>query len=152
MKEKVPQTYATHRRFVPLYHFVLSGVLLINLLWACYRAFRASTSDQVPFGFGHVFGILMALALIGIYFYARIFALKVQDRVIRLEERLRLGEVLPGDLKGRVGELRPDQLVGLRFAPDDELPELVRDALDNGTGGEEIKKKIKTWRPDYLRA
>lgn len=152
MWEKKPQTYANHRRLVPPYHFGISLILLINFLWAGYRVYQALVSEEIPFRFGHIFGILMALALIGIFYYARDFALKVQDRVIRLEERLRLATLLPAELVSRVDELRPDQLIGLRFASDEEVPDLVRDALENGTGNEAIKKKIKTWRPDYLRA
>ena len=145
------QSFANHRRFVPPYHFGIFAVLVINLLLACYKTYQALTSEAA-FGFAHVFSILMAVSLIGLFLYCRLFALAVQDRVIRLEERLRFAEILPDDLKGRVGELRRDQFVGLRFASDEEVPDLVRDALDNGTGNEEIKKKIKNWRPDDLRA
>jgi len=84
---------------------------------------------------------------------ARIFALSVQDRVIRLEMRLRLAELLPMDLKGQINEFTVAQLVGLRFASNEELPELARRVLqDRITDRTAIKKMVKNWRPDYLRA
>ena len=78
--------------------------------------------------------------------------LDAQDRLIRLEERLRLSEILPEDLRGRIGDLKEGHLIGLRFAPDDEVPDLVRQILDGKLKGrKDIKKAIKTWRPDYYR-
>jgi len=82
----------------------------------------------------------------------RIFALTAQDRLIRLEMRLRLKEILPNDLRGRILELTPDQLIGLRFASDAEMPDLVREVLTNGIQEREvIKRKIRDWQGDYLR-
>jgi hypothetical protein len=145
MGQKVPQNYANHRRFVPLYHFVLFFVLVVNLLWCVLRAVRA-------FSFESVWGIFMALALLVLFFYMRIFALRVQDRVIRLEMRLRLKEVLPGDLRGRIGELTPSQLIALRFASDAELPDLVREVLSSNIQDRDvIKRKIRDWQGDHLR-
>lgn len=145
MAEKMPQSYANHSRIVPVYHFVLSLIFLINLLASGWQLFKHP-------GFSTGIAFLVALALIGVYFYARTFPLHVQDRLIRLEERLRLAEILPDDLKGRIGELKESQLIGLRFAPDEEAPDLVRQILDGQlTGLGEIKKAIKTWRPDYFR-
>jgi hypothetical protein len=84
---------------------------------------------------------------------SRGMALKVQDRVIRLEERLRFERMLPTDMHSRIGEFTTDQLVALRFASNAELPELARKVLDeNVKGRKEIKRMIKTWRPDFLRA
>ncbi len=95
---------------------------------------------------------LLALGLIGVWFYSRVFPLHVQDRLIRLEERLRLAEILPDDLKGRISELKESQLLGLRFAPDEEAPDLVRQIVDgNLTELKAIKQAIKNWRPDYFR-
>ncbi len=146
MPEPRPQNYANHRRFVPPYHFGIFGILVVNLLWSLVRVVRA-------FSFETAFGALLALALLGIFFYMRIFALTVQDRVIRLEMRLRLKQVLPPDLATRIPELEPGQLIGLRFASDQELPELVREALTNSIRDREvIKKKIKNWQADHLRA
>jgi low affinity Fe/Cu permease len=145
MAEKPAQNYANHRRFVPLYHFVLFGVLVVNLLWAVVRAVRG-------FSFETGWGVVMALALLAIFFFMRIFALTVQDRVIRLEMRLRLKEVLPSELRSRIGELTPSQLIGLRFASDAEMPDLVREVLTNNIQEREvIKRKIRDWQADNLR-
>lgn len=140
-----PQNYANHRRFVPGYHFVLFAVLLVNLLWSVVRAVRSVSFESA-------WGVVMALALLAIFFYLRIFPLRVQDRVIRLEMRQRLKHVLPNDLAGRIKELTPDQLIGLRFASDAELPELVREVLTNGIAEREvIKRKVRDWQADRLR-
>jgi low affinity Fe/Cu permease len=145
MAEKPAQNYANHRRFVPLYHFVLFAVLVVNLLWTVVQAVRG-------FSFATVWGVVMALALLAIYFYMRVFALTVQDRVIRLEMRLRLKQILPEDLRGRIGELTPSQLIGLRFASDAEMAELVREVLTNNIQEREvIKRKVRDWQADHLR-
>ena len=144
-KTPPPQNYANHRRFVPAYHFVLFGVLVVNLLWSVVRAVRGMSFESV-------WGIVMALALLAIFFFLRIFPLRVQDRVIRLEMRLRLREVLPRDLAARIPELTPEQLIGLRFASDAELPDLVRETLTNGIEEREtIKRKVRDWQADHLR-
>jgi len=142
------QSYPTHRRYVPLFHFVALGILTINLLWSLYRLFTGTA----PL-FDRILGVLVAFAIVLVAFYARTFPLTVQDRVIRLEERLRLAELLPGDLKPRIGELSRGQLIALRFASDAEVIELTRKVLDEKiTSREEIKKLIKDWRPDDFRA
>ncbi len=145
------QTYRNHRKFVPLYHFVVFPVLLVNLLWALYRIFQSYPGG--PPLFDRVLGALVAAALVATFFFARIFALSVQDRVIRGEMQARLAALLPPDLRPRIGELTARQLVALRFAGDEELPELTRRVLD-GTlrGGNQIKQQIQRWRADDLRA
>lgn len=152
MAEQVSQSYATHRRYVPLFHFVLSTIVVLNFLWAAWRligTFSSGSSTAVVDG---VMRLLVAVALALLFWYCRAFPLAAQDRVIRLEERLRLERLLPEDLKPRIGELRHGQLIALRFASDGELPELCRQVLDGDlTGREEIKKRIRTWRPDTLR-
>ncbi len=151
MWEKKPQTRENHARLVPPYHFGISLILVINLLWTGWRLIRPLFSDA-EFSFGLVMGFLLALAFIGLFWYCRIFPLAAQDRVIRLEMRLRLAEVLPEDLRGRVGDLSPGQLIALRFAGDEELPDLVRAVLDGEiAAGGEIKKRIKSWQPDTFR-
>ena len=140
-----PQNYANHRRIIPLYHFGIFGVLVVNLLWSAVRAFRAP-------GFETALGVFLALALLGLSFYARIFALAVQDRVIRLEMRLRLKDTLPADLQSRIPELTRDQFIALRFAGDDEMPELLRDVLSNDVRDRDvIKRRIRNWQADNLR-
>lgn len=145
MKAPEPQNYRNHRRFIPLYHLVLFGILVVNLLWSLLRVVKTFSADAA-------IRLLLALALLGIFFYMRIFAITVQDRVIRLEMRLRLKEVLPSELRGRIWELTPSQLIGLRFASDSELPELVRDVLANDIRDRDvIKRRVRDWQADHLR-
>ena len=145
MAERQPQNFANHRKIVPLYHVGVFGILAINLIWRLIRLVRW-TSWQA------LLELAVAVALLGIFFYVRIFALTVQDRIIRLEMRLRLKEILPADLKGRIDELTRDQFVALRFASDAEMPDLLREVLTNNIGSrDEIKRRIKNWTPDYLR-
>lgn len=145
------QNYRNHRKLVPGFHIVTFGLLVINLLWSLYRLFRPPLPD-FPLA-DRLLGVLLAGALIGIAWYARTFPLAVQDRVIRNEMRARLGAVLPPDLRARIGELRRGQLIALRFASDEELPELTRQVLDGRlTGGEDIKKAVRSWQADDLRA
>jgi len=146
MGQAVPQTYENHTRTIPLFHMVLFGILLLNLGWSVYRLFRAVSFEAVV-------SLLLAAGLLILSFFARIFALTVQDRVIRLEMRLRMEKILPPDLKPRIMEFTPGQLVALRFASDEELPELARKVLaEQIEDGKTIKKMIQHWIPDYLRA
>ncbi len=140
------QSFENHAKIVPGYHYFVFGVLALNLLWALYRLVVAP-------GIGTAIAVLLALALAAIAFYALIFALAVQDRVIRLEMRLRLRELLPADLVPRIGELKRGQFVALRFASDAELPDLVREVLAGRlTAPKDIKRAIKSWQADHLRA
>jgi hypothetical protein len=140
------QTYTTHKKYVPGYHGVLFALLLVNLGWAVRQLLRETTGDRVV-------GLLTAVAVVLIAFYARGFAMKVQDRVIRLEERARLARVLPDSLRPRIEELSTSQLVALRFASDAELPDLVRRVLSEGIREQDaIKRLVTQWRPDYTRA
>ncbi len=147
MAENQPQSFATHRKFVPAYHSFAFPVLVVNLIWAIWKFGRSLLSDQYPRTFDGPLAVLVAAALIVGLFCARIFPLAVQDRVIRQEMRARFAS-LPDDLRGRVGELNRGQVVGLRFAGDGELADLVREALDHGISGEQIKKQIKDWQAD----
>jgi len=139
------QDFATHRRWVPLYHFFTMPVLLVNLVYWVMPVFSS-------FSFRSILAALVAVALFILAFLARVFAGSVQDRVIRLEERLRLERLLPDDLKRRTDEFSVRQLVGLRFASDEELPGLAKKVLDdNIEKADDIKRQIKTWRPDFQR-
>src|SRR6202790_2224397 len=141
------QNFQTHARYVPLFHLFVLPVLLINVGRSIFRVVHVGIS------FESVFGVLMALALFMLAFYARNFAMTVQDRVIRLEMRLRLAEVLPVDLRPRIPEFTAGQLVALRFAGDAELPVLARKVLDDKLDDRKaIKQLIKEWQGDYLRA
>ena len=146
MAEKRPQNFANHRRIVPLYHGGIFGILAINLIWRLVQLVIRWTSWQA------LLELLVAAALLGLFFYARTFVLTVQDRIIRLEMRLRLKEILPPDLKGRIDELTRDQFVALRFASDAEMPDLMREVLTNDIRNrDEIKRRVRNWVPDYLR-
>jgi len=141
------QSFENHGKFVPSYHFFAVPVFLINFLWSLYRL------RQLGISFEGIFGVILAAALVVLVFQARLFALAVQDRVIRLEERLRYEQMLPADLRARCGELAIGQIVSLRFASDAELPALARKVLDEKlTERKAIKQLIKNWKPDYLRA
>ena len=147
MANEKPQNLKNHVRLVPLFHLFVLPVLLINIGGTIHHIIRAGIS------FNSVFGVLMALALFAFAFYARVFALAVQDRVIRLEMRLRLAELLPADLLPRIPEFTVDQLVSLRFACDAELPALARKVLDEKLSDRKvIKQLVKDWQADYLRA
>ena len=140
-----PQTYDNHVRYEPLYHFFIFPVLALNAGSACYRLFTS-------FSWNAVINLLVALALILLALFARVFALRAQDRVIRLEMRLRLRELLPAALQPRVREFTPRQLVAMRFASDRELPSLAERVLtDRITDGRTIKKLIVAWEADHLR-
>jgi len=147
MANEKPQNLKNHTRLVPLFHFFVLPVLLINVGGAIHHLVRAGIS------YNSVFGILMALALLLFAFYGRVFALTVQDRVIRLEMRLRLAQILPAELRPRIAEFTPAQLISLRFAGDAELPALARKVLDDKMNNRKaIKQLIKDWQGDYLRA
>lgn len=141
------QSYANHRKFVPLYHFVALPIFTLNFVWAVHRAIDQQWSVDA------IVNVLTAAALIVLTFFARIFALRVQDRVIRLEMRQRLADALPADLALRARALTMRQLISLRFASDAELPEIVDRVLrDNVTDGTAIKKMIVAWEADHHRA
>jgi len=139
-----PQTYANHRRVEPLQHFILTPILLITWIAAIWMAIKHPTLHSVWLA-------VLGFALLMVAIQVRSYALKVQDRVIRLEETLRIQRLLPADLVGRIGELGPKQCVGLRFAADAELADRVREALDEHLDGEAIKKRIQSWRADTFR-
>jgi hypothetical protein len=144
------QTFATHAKYVPGYHFVTLGILVVNFLWSVYRAIWPF-DPPAPI-FDRLLAVLVAVALMLIAWYLRVFPLRAQDRVIRLEERHRLERLLPPDLQGRVGELSTSQLIALRFASDAEVPELTRIVLDQRiTAQKDIKQRIRDWRADHLR-
>jgi hypothetical protein len=139
------QNYQNHARWYPLVHFVIFPLLLVNLGWQIYMLTQERTVDR-----GEM--ILVALILGLISFAARLQPLRVQDRVIRLEERLRYYKLLPHDMADRASEFSPGKMIALRFAPDDELPELVQRTLDGELNSmKDIKTAIQNWRADHLR-
>jgi hypothetical protein len=144
MAEKKPQTFANHARLDPLFHFIVLPVFglsviggVIHFLW------RPSVHSGVFF----VISVAALIAVLKI----RIYCLKLQDRVIRLEERLRLATLMPEPLRSRIPELTEAQLIGLRFASDGEVAKLAERALNEKLSRADIKKAIQNWRPDYWR-
>ncbi len=139
-----PQNFANHRKFVRGFHYVALPILMINLV---YSGFVAVTSFSVD----SVIALFVAFALVMIGLYARLFALGAQDRVIRLEERMRLRALLP-DQTRTIDQLTTRQLVGLRFASDGEVGELVAAVASEGIEkADEIKKRVTNWRADHQR-
>ena len=140
------QNVKNHSKFVPAFHFFVVPIFLVNIVWSIERLVHS-------FSEGTVVSLLVALALLVLAFSARLMALTVQDRVIRLEMRMRMQQVLPADLRPRIGEFTVGQLVSLRFASDAELPDLSRKVLqENLTDRKAIKQLVRDWQPDFLRA
>jgi len=144
------QNYSNHTRWFPLFHFVVMPLLLLNLIDHVVRIFTAANwsmqLEQIMWSIFSITLILLALS-------ARLMALTVQDRVIRLEEKLRYAGVLSPELNARCGWLTKSQIIALRFASDDELPSLVEQTLNGHFAGtKDIKQAVKTWRADDLRA
>ena len=145
MSQAQPQNYGNHARMVAPFHYVALPLLLLNFGWSIYRAITAMSTETI-------IGALTAVALIIIGLFSRIHALWAQDRVIRLEMRLKLTDILPDDLKSRIDDLSTAHLVALRFASDAELPGLVRRVLDGSlTEQKSIKQAIVNWQADYQR-
>ncbi len=143
---EAPQSLKNHSRVVPAYHIGVFFPFVLNFLWAVYKVTRGVTGDTIV-------NLLMAIAFLLLFGSVRRQIVTVQDRVIRLEMRLRLREVLPPDLAARIGELTLRQLIALRFASDAELPALTRDVLaGNCPTPRDIKSRVQNWQGDYLRA
>lgn len=141
------QNFSNHAKYFPLFHFVVLPILAFNFFAQIHIWWHAG------FPLHGFLPVLTSFGILGLAFAARLMALKVQDRVIRLEETLRFERLLPADLKPRISEFTPGQFVALRFAGDAELPELARKVLtDKITDGKAIKQMVKNWRADYLRA
>ncbi|MEO5902471.1 MAG: DUF6526 family protein [Gemmatimonadaceae bacterium] len=139
------QDFKSHRQFVPAFHFFTIPILLINIGVEAARLYRYQTMY-------HVWVVVVAFTLLLFALVARIMALKAQDRVIRLEERLRLASLLPAEHRDKVGELTPGQLVALRFASDEEAPDLAHRTMTGEFKTQnDIKKAVKNWRADTHR-
>jgi Family of unknown function (DUF6526) len=150
-----PQNLSNHTKFVPAFHFFLLPVLSLNLIQAGYwilSGFGANHATSMRVFIAAFINLLVAIALMVMALLARLFALGVQDRVIRLEERLRCQQLLPADLQPRINDFTINQLVSLRFASDSELPTLARQVLDGKIDNRKaIKQMIQSWRADYQR-
>jgi hypothetical protein len=139
------QSFENHAKLVPMYHYAAFGLVFVPTVYFIYAAV---TSFSVGALMLPAFGAGVILTA----FFARVFPLGVQDRVIRLEERLRMERVLPDDLKGRIHEISTNHLIGLRFAPDSELADLTRQVLDGSLSDRKsVKKAIGSWQADNQR-
>ena len=141
------QSFQSHAKWMPPFHFFVLPVLLINLGFSIFWCVKAW------FTVSGVLSVVFAAALFVGMAMARAMVMRVQDRVIRIEERIRFERLLPADMHARIGEFTMDQLVALRFASNAELPELARKVLEEKVKDRKaIKQMIKTWRPDFARA
>ena len=139
------QNLATHTRYIPIFHFFALPVLLINVFVVAYHFVR---DPRLINGWALFVAIALAVGIT----WSRFMPLRAQDRIIRLEERTRLERLLPSDLRGRIGELTERQLIAIRFAPDNEVPDLTRRTLNGELKSPgDIKRAIQDWRPDYFR-
>jgi hypothetical protein len=144
MANAAPQSYANHARLDPTFHFVLAPLAIMSVVLSIIVFTRHPSLPSTLW-------VVLAIALLVNATKTRTYALKVQDRLIRLEERLRLSQLLPEAAKPRITELKESQLIGLRFASDAELPTLAMRALNEGLTQKQIKASIQVWRPDTFR-
>ena len=144
MSETTPQNLKNHGRFDPAFHFGLLPFLAINFIYSIIHMVR-------HFNPPNMWLVLMSVALIVLALKVRTYSLKVQDRVIRLEERLRLQALSPIEWHAQAYRLSEDQLVGLRFAGDDEVLTLAKQALEEKLNRKQIKERVRNWRGDYWR-
>ena len=146
MAQSTPQNFENHVRFLPAFHFVAFPLFFANFCYAAYQA-------VAHVGAASVMGLVLAVALVLLFLLSRMMVVTVQDRVIRLEERLRMRALLPADLQPRIDEFTVKQLVALRFASDAELPALARKVVEGKIDDQKaIKKMVTAWRADYQRA
>ena len=139
------QTFSTHRRIIPAFHFFALPILLINMFVVAMQFWK---DPRLVNGWALLVAIALAIGIAS----SRFMPLRAQDRIIRLEERTRLERLLPADLRGRIGDLTERQLVAIRFAPDNEVADITRRALSGELKSPgEIKRAIKDWRGDYFR-
>jgi len=144
MADGASQNFSNHTRYDPVFHFFILPVFAITVIVTIVHLVRRP-------GLHSAWLVVFMIAALAAVFKIRLYALKVQDRVIRLEERLRLASLLDAGLRPRIAEITESQLVGLRFASDAELPGLAARALNEKLSRSEIKKAVQQWRPDYWR-
>jgi hypothetical protein len=144
MADNAPQNFSNHAKWDPTFHFFLGPMSLLFFIYACIHLYRHPEPHSVIVLAGAI------TAVVGV-FKMRLYSLKVQDRVIRLEERLRLSTLLPENLRPRIGELNEGQLIALRFASDSEVSALAQRALNEKLDKKTIKQAIVNWRADYFR-
>ncbi len=147
MSKSSEQSLKNHTRYDPPVHFVLGLVLLANLVFAVFHLVHHWHDARIASSWF----LVLSLAVFIPFIKLRAYPLKVQDRVIRLEERMRLQALAPAEWHSQIYRLSEDQLIGLRFAADDEVVELAKQALEHNLDRKQIKERIKSWRADYLR-
>ncbi len=146
-----PQSYSHHTRWDPPFHFFLLPVFALAVILSLVHFFAHTMHSSFRENFHAFLLVVLAFALLTLMFKVRLYSLKVQDRVIRLEERLRLSQLLAEPLRSRIPELTEDQLCGLRFASDAELPKLAERSMNEKLSRDAIKKSIQNWRADHWR-
>lgn len=144
MATPATQSFAKHTAWDPITHFILGPVFLINLGLRLYFAVKQPTLEMW-------WNVVIASALLLLNVKVRVYTLKVQDRIIRLEERLRLSKLVPEPLRSKVNDLTTSQLIALRFASDEEIPPLLEHVVAKQMPGKDIKRAIQVWRPDHAR-
>jgi hypothetical protein len=147
MSKSSEQNLKNHGRLDPPFHFVLFLVLIANVVFAVFHLIRHWATSQIAGPWYLVLSLVVFIPLIKL----RAYPLKVQDRVIRLEERMRLQALAPAEWHAQIYRLTEDQLIGLRFAADDEVVELAKQALEHNLTRKQIKERIQSWRPDTWR-
>jgi len=144
MADTSPQNLSNHTRYDPVFHFFILPVFSLLLLASIVHLFMRPELHSVVL-------VVVAIAMSAVIFKLRLYPIKVQDRIIRLEERLRLATLIDPALRPRIAEFTESQLIALRFASDAELPALAARALNEKLAAPEIKKAIQQWRPDNWR-
>jgi Family of unknown function (DUF6526) len=140
-----PQSLANHTRRDPAFHFIVLPLMVANFIIAIIWAVRQPN-------FHNIWLAVFAFALVLLTLIVRMYPIKVQDRLIRLEERLRIQSLAPTEWHAQIYKLSEGQLIGLRFAADDEVVELAKQALEHNWNRKQIKERIRNWRPDDWRA
>jgi hypothetical protein len=144
MSESAPQSLKSHSRLDPQFHIVSFFALVANLIVAIVYMVHHP-------GFYSAWLVILSIVVFFPFFKLRLYPLKVQDRVIRLEERLRLQALAPSEWHSQIFRLNEDQLIGLRFAGDDEVVELAKQTLEHNLNRKQIKERIRNWRADNWR-
>jgi hypothetical protein len=147
MSKSSPQNLKNHGKIDPQFHYVMFFVLIANLVFAIFHLMHHWNNARVACAWYLVLSLVVFIP----WMKLRTYPLKVQDRVIRLEERLRLQALAPAQWHSQIYRLTEDQLIGLRFAADEEVVELAKQALEHNLTRKQIKERIQSWRPDYFR-
>jgi hypothetical protein len=144
MSKTSPQNLKNHTRLDPLFHIVLTLIVALNLIYSVVHLVR-------HFGVQSAWFVVLSVGAVIVFLKLRTYPVKVQDRVIRLEERLRLQALAPAEWHAQIYRLSEDQLIGLRFAGDDEVVALAKQALEENLNRKQIKERIRNWRADEWR-